>query len=109
MARCHAAKEKEPRQPGSSHEKPGTPSFASGRRLAVTTRRATADPGTFADHLEEARRLVAAMAAAPPVMALDDPPLSEEFERGRWFPLPSEAVRELHELSSHRARRSLGR
>jgi len=82
-------------------------SFMSGR-LEVAARKTTEDPGTFADNLAEAQRLVAAVQAAPPVLALDDRPLGEEFERGRWFPLPSEALRELHELSSHGTRRRLG-
>ncbi len=83
-------------------------SFASGR-LDVATHSPIVDPGTLADHLEEARRLVAAVEAAPPVMPLDDPPLSEEFERGRWFPLPAEALRELYELNAQRAGQRLGR
>ena len=83
-------------------------SFASGQ-LEVATRPSRRRPGTLADHLEEARRLVAAVEASPPMVPLDDPPLSEEFERGRWFPLPAEAVRELHELNAHRAGQRLGR
>ena len=83
-------------------------SFASGR-LEVPTRSPIVDPGTFADHLERARRLVATVEAAPPVMPLDDPPLSEEFERERWFPLPAEALRELYELNAQRAGQRLGR
>jgi selenocysteine lyase/cysteine desulfurase len=83
-------------------------SFASGRP-EIAARRTTEDPGTFADHLAQARRLVASVEAAPPVLPLDDPPLGEEFERERWFPLPSDALRELQDLSSHRARRRLGR
>src|SRR5262249_37792605 len=46
------------------------------------------DPGTFASHLEAARRVVAAVEAEPPPAALGDLPLSAGFERGRWFPLP---------------------
>ena len=83
-------------------------SFALGR-LEVPTRSPIVDPGTFADHLERARRLVATVEAAPPVMPLDDPPLSEEFERGRWFPLPAEALRELYELNAQRGGQRLGR
>jgi selenocysteine lyase/cysteine desulfurase len=55
--------------------------------------------GTFAAQLERARRIVADIEADPPTEPLDDPPLSVEFERGRWFPLPAEALRELRELS----------
>ena len=81
-------------------------SFASGR-LEVAASRPATDPGTFAAHLGEAQRLVAALEADPPAEPLDDPPLSDEFERGRWFPLPAEALRELHELSSPSARQRL--
>jgi selenocysteine lyase/cysteine desulfurase len=81
-------------------------SFASGR-LEVAPRDPTGDASPFAAHLEEARRLVAALEAAPPAAPLDDPPLDDEFERGRWFPLPVEALRELHDLSSPRARRRM--
>ena len=57
------------------------------------------EPGTFAAHLERARHIVADVEADPPAEPFDDPPLDDEFERGRWFPLPAEALRELHELS----------
>ncbi len=81
-------------------------SFASGQLEAAT--RPSADPGTFADHIEAARRLVSAIEMNPPTEALGDPPLREEFERGRWFPLPAEALRELHALSSEHGQRRLG-
>jgi hypothetical protein len=77
-------------------------SFASGR-LEVATGSPTVDPGSFADHLEEARRRAATVEAAPPTAPLDDPPLSDAFERERWFPLPAEAVRELHAQASPHA------
>ena len=57
------------------------------------------EPGTFAAHLERARRIVADVETDPPAEPFDDPPLGDGFERGRWFPLPAEALRELHELS----------
>jgi selenocysteine lyase/cysteine desulfurase len=57
------------------------------------------EPGMFAAHLEQARRIVADVEANPPTEPLDDPPLGDELERGRWFPLPVEALRELRELS----------
>jgi selenocysteine lyase/cysteine desulfurase len=56
---------------------------------------------TFADHLQEARRLAAALESQPPDGPVADPALPREFERARWFPLPSEV---LVELSSRRAR-----
>jgi hypothetical protein len=71
-------------------------SFASGR-LEIGSRDLPADPGTLEAHLREARRLVAALESAPPADALRDPPLADEFERGRWFPIPSEAVLSLRE------------
>jgi selenocysteine lyase/cysteine desulfurase len=83
-------------------------SFASGR-LEVAARGTVGDAGTFSDHFAEARRLVAAVEAAPPILPLDDPPVSEAFERQRWFPLPAEALRDIHELSAHGARRHVGR
>jgi selenocysteine lyase/cysteine desulfurase len=83
-------------------------SFASGR-LDSGAGSPTTDPGTFADHLREAQRIVAEVEAAAPTSSLDDPPLSDTFERERWFPLPAEALRELHELSSTRESRLLGR
>ena len=83
-------------------------SFASGR-LEVPSRSPTVDPGSLADHLEKARRLAAAVEAAPPVAPLDDPPLSQEFERQRWFPLPAETLRELYELNARQASRRPGR
>ena len=83
-------------------------SFASGR-LEVPSRSPTVDPGSLADHLEQARRLAAAVEAAPPVTPLDDPPLSQEFERQRWFPLPAETLRELYELNARQASRRPGR
>jgi hypothetical protein len=42
--------------------------------------------------------------ADPPAEALADPPLSDELKRGRWFPIPADAVRELRQLGSPRAR-----
>ena len=48
---------------------------------------ATASETVLADQLEEARRI---MLAADPAPATD-PPLTPEFERVRWFPLPGEA------------------
>jgi selenocysteine lyase/cysteine desulfurase len=82
-------------------------SFASGR-LELAGGGPTADPGTFTAQLAEARRLVATLEAAPPARPLDDPPLSEEFERRRWFPLPAEALEDLQELSRIPAKRRVG-
>jgi len=46
-------------------------------------------------YLQQAHRLVAALTDRPPPGRLDDPPLSADFERIRWFPLPAEALAEL--------------
>lgn len=45
--------------------------------------------------LETARRIIAAVQAQPPVEPPDEPRISEEFERIRWFPLPSEGLTRL--------------
>ena len=44
-------------------------------------------------YLDEAHRLATAIESSPP--SADDPPLGPEFERSRWFPLPSEGVQEI--------------
>ena len=51
----------------------------------------------LARHLAEARLIVRAVEAVPPGESLPDPPLSPEFERIRWFPLPGEAVAQLRQ------------
>jgi selenocysteine lyase/cysteine desulfurase len=61
----------------------------------ATAAPAAVAPGTFADHLERARRIVADVEANPPAEPFDEPPLGDEFERRRWFPLPAEALCEL--------------
>jgi hypothetical protein len=43
-------------------------------------------------YLEEARRILRSTETGPPRTAAPDPLLSPEFERIRWFPLPSEAA-----------------
>jgi hypothetical protein len=45
--------------------------------------------------LDDARRIIQAVEARPPRAAGPDPPLSPEFERIRWFPLPHEALARL--------------
>ena len=49
----------------------------------------------LAQHLAEARLIVRAVEAVPPPATAPDAPLSPEFERIRWFPLPGEAVAQL--------------
>jgi hypothetical protein len=53
-------------------------------------------------HLEEAQRLVRRIEASPPTALPADPPLSPEFERARWFPLPAEALGELRRATAPR-------
>ena len=49
------------------------------------------EPLLLRRYLDEARRIMREAAAAPPDDASDDRPLTPEFERARWFPLPAEA------------------
>jgi hypothetical protein len=58
---------------------------------APPTRYARASDELLAAQLESARRIIDSTDAAPPARPLDDPQLSDEFERIRWFPLPGEA------------------
>jgi hypothetical protein len=46
----------------------------------------------LANQLAAARRIIAEVEASPPVDALLDPPLTDDFERIRWFTLPSEGL-----------------
>jgi hypothetical protein len=52
----------------------------------------TAPEGVLAHQLAAARRIIADVEAFPPADALLDPPLTEDFERIRWFTLPSEGL-----------------
>jgi selenocysteine lyase/cysteine desulfurase len=49
----------------------------------------------LAPQLDTARATVRAMEADPPAGAVEDPCVSEDFERIRWFPLPGEALTQL--------------
>ncbi len=63
---------------------------ASGRS---TARRAAAPEHVLADYLEQARHIVAGLSAAapaPPAPPAENPWLTPEFERARWFPVPTE-------------------
>jgi selenocysteine lyase/cysteine desulfurase len=55
--------------------------------------------GALAGYLDKARRLAAAIESSPPSPPAD-PPLAREFERARWFPLPSEGARDLESMRS---------
>ncbi len=78
-------------------------SFASGTLTLAGPRPSDATRDLTAQ-LEEARRLVRRIEASPPTAPLVDPPLSPEFERARWFPLPGEALDELRRME-----RAIGR
>jgi selenocysteine lyase/cysteine desulfurase len=53
---------------------------------------ATAPESVLADQLVAARQLLQAIGQHPPTGPVDDPFLSDEFERIRWFPLPREGM-----------------
>jgi hypothetical protein len=52
----------------------------------------TAPESVLANQLEQAREIIGKVHARPVAGPLDDPRLSEGFERIRWFPLPSEGL-----------------
>ena len=64
---------------------------------------ATAPDSVLADQLDAARQIIAAVQAGPPRTPLDDPALSEEFQRIRWFPLPGEGLAQLRSGRDARA------
>jgi hypothetical protein len=65
-------------------------------------RRATAPESVLARYLTEARCIVAEVEAHPPVVE-PSRPVSAEFERLRWFPLPHEAAAALSAAGAGRA------
>jgi selenocysteine lyase/cysteine desulfurase len=69
-------------------------SFVTGT-LEFHGERATVPESALAGYLAQARRIVSELEAAPPPDAAHQPPLSPDFERVRWFPLPGEALAEL--------------
>jgi hypothetical protein len=73
------------------HEPPVNPHSASDRAL----------PG----QLDAAAAIIRAVEAHPPTGHLDDPVVSDEFERIRWFPLPGEAITRLRRDRDLRHRR----
>jgi hypothetical protein len=56
---------------------------------------ATAPESVLPGQLEAARRAIRSVQAHLPARPLNDPELSDEFERIRWFPLPCEAFEQL--------------
>ena len=61
----------------------------------------SAPEGVLPRQLRAARRIIADVKERPPGGPLDDLELSEEFERIRWFPLPSEARERLRRDETH--------
>jgi selenocysteine lyase/cysteine desulfurase/CRP-like cAMP-binding protein len=80
-----------PRPPLTLHDV----SFASGT-LEFRGPRASEPESALPGYLEEARRILSSLDAEPPAGPAHDPALTPEFERVRWFPLPGEALAELH-------------
>jgi hypothetical protein len=64
--------------------------LADGRR-----RLQSAPESVLPGQLLRARQIIAAAQQRPPGGPLDDPELSDEFERIRWFPLPNEGLERL--------------
>jgi len=67
---------------------------------------ATAPDSVLAGQLDAARQIIAEVHAGPPQVPLDDPVVSEEFQRIRWFSLPGEGLAQLR--SGRDGRRSAG-
>ena len=67
-------------------------SFTSGGAIGGSGRAAVEPEGGLHRRLEEARNVIRSVEAFPPGGPVDDPAVSEEFERVRWFPLPGEAL-----------------
>lgn len=66
-------------------------------KLAFRSRHATEPEWALPTYLEEARRIIDEASADSSTLAVEDPPRNADFEHLRWFPLPSEALRELRE------------
>jgi selenocysteine lyase/cysteine desulfurase len=67
--------------------------------LAGDQRRLRSAPeSTLPGQLQAARRIIAAVQAGADGDSVDDPRLSDEFERIRWFPLPSEGLERLRAI-----------
>jgi hypothetical protein len=70
-------------------------SYRSGK-MEYRSRQVTEPEEALPGYLDEARRIIAEVAASPAIgAAADDPPLTADFEELRWFSLPSEVLAEL--------------
>jgi hypothetical protein len=58
-------------------------------------RPSSAPESVLPGQLQAAWRIIAAVQGRPPAGPLDDPELTDDFERIRWFPLPSEGLARL--------------
>ena len=72
----------------------GDVSYAGGR-MSYRSRHLTEPEDVLAGYLDEARRIFAEAGADAAARNIDDPPLSEDFQTLRWFPLPAEVQAEL--------------
>jgi hypothetical protein len=70
---------------------------------AAPPRFARAPDSVLAGQLDAARRIIDAAGAQPPASLPSQPSRSAEFERIRWFPLPSEALERLRSVNRPRA------
>src|ERR1700759_3264256 len=80
------------------HHRSATPEELPSLRDVLTGgggRPPSAPESVLPGQLQAARRIIAAVQARPPAGPLDDPELTDEFERIRWFTLPSEALAQL--------------
>jgi hypothetical protein len=64
-----------------------------GGRLAWRSRHAREPESVLPSYLEDARRVFEQAADRFSTLDISDPPLNEDFETLRWFPLPSEALK----------------
>jgi len=60
---------------------------------------ATAPESALAEQLGAARRIIEDVEIHPPAGALSEQPVSPEFERIRWFPLPGDGLTQLRARS----------
>ncbi len=71
-------------------------SFSSGT-LGLGVPRGSEPERALGGYLAAAQRIIREVEVAPPAAPLRDPSLTSEFEQIRWFPLPGEALRQLHD------------
>ncbi len=80
------------------HHRSGAPEEPPTLRDVLTGGRewlSSAPESVLPGQLQAARRIIAAVERRPPAGPLDDPELTDEFERIRWFSLPGEGLARL--------------